>query len=271
MQTNNSKNLTLALFFSGALSLIGCQNTTNMSKAFELDSLVQKETIMLGGDTAQQRLDLSLSYVFPKGEDSLRYYLNAQMFTPDLAHLQPKELASAYFKRIQSDIIGDFVPSAERGEGLSLDEGKWETTLGNKFAYDDEHVVSCSIVQYQFTGGAHGYASETFVSFDRKSGRPINESNIFVDDYKEKLSAVIVEALMRQNGVHTPEDLENEGFFNTSEILPNNNFMITSTGLRYCFNPYEIAPYSKGTIYIDLIWDAVSTIIRPGSIVEQYI
>lgn len=109
------------------------------------------------------------------------------------------------------------------------------------------------------------------LNVDTLSKEKILEQDIFTDSYSEELGKVIRSKLMQQYRVHTLEALEQEGFFHISEILPNNNFLLSRDGLEYFFREGEIASERLGLIRVALTWDDISHLIRPSSLIEQYL
>lgn len=79
-----------------------------------------------------------------------------------------------------------------------------------------------------------------------KTGKPITEEEIFVDNYQDNLARILVDQIAKQNNVSDAKELENIGFFSVDEIFPNGNFLVDETGITYSFNEYEIAAYVVG-------------------------
>lgn len=265
----------LAVTMLCSLWLVGCRGEGQQTATpLALDSLVVTDTahIQLRSGLSTQ-LEVRLSYLYPTNADSLRYYLDAQMFSPSLAGLAPDKLVQEYLDLVRADMHQEFdaqMSDTVSDAGDEIELADWEINLSNSLVYQCDAYASFRIRNYTYTGGAHGFAGEAFYSFDRLSGRPISESDLFVEGFRPALAELIVQQLMRDKGVQTSEELEAEGFFNISEIEPNNNFLLTEQGIRYCFNPYEIAPYSSGVIQVELPWASLAGIARSGSLIEKY-
>lgn len=92
--------------------------------------------------------------------------------------------------------------------------------------------------------------------FDLSDGHVVEESELFRDDYKPLLSAMLT-SHVRDNA----EDPESIVLF-VSEVEPNGNFGISGEGVTYIYNPYDIAPYSSGTIRIFIPWKELKPILK---------
>lgn len=62
-----------------------------------------------------------------------------------------------------------------------------------------------------------------------KTGKPITEEEIFVDNYQDNLARILVDQIAKQNNVSDAKELENIGFFSVDEIFPNGNFLVDET------------------------------------------
>jgi hypothetical protein len=97
------------------------------------------------------------------------------------------------------------------------------------------------------------------------NGSVLTEEEIFVPNYQEELSAILVDKIVEQNGVKDAKELENLGFFSVDEIVPNSNFLVTEEGLTYTFNEYEIAAYAVGAINVFIPFKDLRFLIRENS------
>ena len=97
----------------------------------------------------------------------------------------------------------------------------------------------------------------------------ISEEDIFVPNYQKSLAEIMVNKLMVENDVTTPEGLVEKGFFNIEDIFPNNNFWLDDKGIHYAFNQYEIAPYVMGVIEIDIPYEDLKDILKAENVIDK--
>ena len=115
---------------------------------------------------------------------------------------------------------------------------------------------------YEYTGGAHGNRYLLIQNYDLQTGNAVSEQDLFIDDYYEPLKALLLEALIAQTDeAETKKDLRRLGY-SIADVVPNENFYVTSEGITYVYNPYEIAPYAMGCIQISLPWDSLRHLLR---------
>jgi len=148
-----------------------------------------------------------------------------------------------------------------------------EHTLSGFSLLSDKKIYVYGIERYVDMGGAHGLETRNYYNFDLKTGNLISENDLFVPDYKSKLSELlkirIVEESKEVKELKDTEpilNLEDTDYW-TDSIKPNGNFYITDEGINYVFNPYEIAPYYMGQTEVTLPYNRLKGIIKPNSIV----
>jgi hypothetical protein len=120
---------------------------------------------------------------------------------------------------------------------------------------NDERWVSLVQQGYQFTGGAHGMSWQKGFTFDTKAGRQVRLAALFVDGsaYGERLTQVV-----RREGAERKLPL-----WNFTGVGPDAAYYLTNEGLMLFYLPYEIAPYSSGTIRILVPYASLADILRP--------
>ena len=123
-------------------------------------------------------------------------------------------------------------------------------------------IWSYAIEVYEYTGGAHGYNYLLAQNYNLQTGDIVTEKDLFIDDYYEHIKTLLLNALIAQtDNAETKRDLRRMGY-SVEDVVPNENFYVTSEGIIYVYNPYEIAPYAMGRIQICLPWDSIRHLIR---------
>lgn len=267
------KRITLALS-ALALGMYGCADNggqTWQHTPLELDSVVSHELFTLGEDTLGQKLEVGIQFVYPTTDTVLSRTLAAQFFPDSLSSGKstPSELLARYIEVVYKDFAAEAmqeVPAESPYFGHN-----WCIEVSNDIVYHDRYIASNLTRRYNFVGGAHGNEQISAISIDRASGKPLMESDLFVEGYEAVLARLILTRLMAQHEVGSPQELSEYGYFDPSEIMPNNNFYLTDTELVYIFNPYDIAPYANGRIEVRIPFDLLGGLIRQGGILEHYV
>ncbi|MBU5255119.1 DUF3298 and DUF4163 domain-containing protein [Tissierella praeacuta] len=117
--------------------------------------------------------------------------------------------------------------------------GTWE--LKN----NDKGILSLTLINYAFSGGAHGLTIVKGLTFDIKNGRLYELKDLFKPDsnYIKVLSEEVEEQIEDRN-IQTLEEFKS--------IKPNQDFYIADLSLTIFFQEYEIAPYSYGILYFPI-------------------
>ena len=103
--------------------------------------------------------------------------------------------------------------------------------------YNKENILSVTMSEYSFAGGAHGMAFQYAHNIDLLSGKEIILSALFNDkaDWKSMINAYISSEIK-----YYQRDLKFEG------IKDDQNYYLSNQGLVIFFNPYEIGPWVEG-------------------------
>ncbi|MGI6719122.1 MAG: RsiV family protein [Bacteroidales bacterium] len=119
----------------------------------------------------------------------------------------------------------------------------------------NDTILTINLFVDNYEGGAHPVYVIYYKNINLKTLSYINEEDVFVEGYKEKLTEIIKKKLLEtsfkeyRNDETTEEDIKGY-FFDFDKIVPNNNFIILSDGIKYLYNFYEIAPYAAGVFEV---------------------
>ncbi|OQA21424.1 MAG: Peptidoglycan-N-acetylmuramic acid deacetylase PdaC [Actinobacteria bacterium ADurb.Bin346] len=122
---------------------------------------------------------------------------------------------------------------------------------GNRF-------LSIPFIFYYFTGGAHGNSFNVMLNYDLKNYSKIELKNIFKPgfDYVSFISDYCIEDVKSQNrqmGFEPDEKWIKEGASANEENF--RNFVLNDDELIIIFDPYEVAPYAAGSVFVKIPFD----------------
>lgn len=143
--------------------------------------------------------------------------------------------------------------------------GCWEVELHGDTVMTTPKMLFYELDHYAFTGGAHPNSFTSYHAFDAKTGEEV-EMKSFVSDSTALLH--LVETKFRELEKLTPEvNLEDAGYFlaNHRFFIPA-NYVFTSEGVLFYYNPYEIAAYARGVIEFTIPYDELKGIIRKDAV-----
>jgi hypothetical protein len=117
-------------------------------------------------------------------------------------------------------------------------------------------VAVISRERESYTGGAHGMRNRDYYVFSLPDTRRLTLTDIIRDEAKPALDDLVEEALRNYMEIPSWIPLSEGGFFEDS-VDRLEDFFLSSQGLGFQWDPYEIAPYSIGIIEIVLPYDQV--------------
>ncbi|NLW25592.1 MAG: DUF3298 and DUF4163 domain-containing protein [Clostridia bacterium] len=106
-------------------------------------------------------------------------------------------------------------------------------------------ILSLSIINYAFSGGAHGMTYIKSLTFNVRTGRVYKLADLFIrgSDYVERLSE-IVKRQIEERDIPVINEFES--------IDPKQDFYISDKALVLYFQLYELTPYAYGFPYFPI-------------------
>ena len=244
----------LALLLIGILAT-GCDTGTKKASenSITFDSISVEKTYHLLDNPDNPNCNLEIKFVYPRKYSDKEVLKNLQRqfvssyFGENYEQLSPEEAVRKYtddYLAAYKDLEEDY--KAEVAKSDETPVGSWFSYYemsSDDIAFNQDDIISYTVSFENYTGGAHGAHSYNNHVVNLKTGKPITEEEIFVDNYQDNLARILVDQIAKQNNVSDAKELENIGFFSVDEIFPNGNFLVDETGITYSFNEYEIAAY----------------------------
>ena len=112
-----------------------------------------------------------------------------------------------------------------------------------------------------YEGGAHGINQHLTMNFEQSTGRQLMLADVFVPGYERQLSSILQKALCEYVGVGNVKELKNHGYLYSMDMFPSENFILGQEAITFIYNPYEIAPYEKGSIELTLSYSVLDDIL----------
>jgi hypothetical protein len=144
-------------------------------------------------------------------------------------------------------------------------ESDWWDKSSMKIQYNQNGLLSYTITTDQFVGGDRVNVNLQSSIIDLKTGEKIYEDDLFSEDAIPLIHQMILKKLEVRNQVETPEELEQIGYCDISEIGLYKNLYLTPKGVTYTYNAYEIGSYDLGTIEVCLSFEDLKDLIAPSS------
>ncbi len=267
----------LCVLFFLSFMITGCKPGTKKTAEnnIQFDSISVDRTYHLLENPDNPNCNLQISFTFPVKYSNKEILQKIQKqfvlscFGDTYENATPQEAIERYTQDYLSaykDLETDFKQELEKDKNQPV--ASWFSyyeMASNDIVYNENDIISYTVNMESYTGGAHGSHSHMNHVLNLKTGEPVTEEDIFVENFQDNLSQIIVDKITKQNNAENPKELENAGFFSIEEIFPNGNFLIDSTGITYTFNEYEIAAYVVGTINVHLPFDEIKHLLKKES------
>ena len=272
----------LALLLIGILAT-GCDTGTKKASenSITFDSISVEKTYHLLDNPDNPNCNLEIKFVYPRKYSDKEVLKNLQRqfvssyFGENYEQLSPEEAVRKYtddYLAAYKDLEEDY--KAEVAKSDETPVGSWFSYYemsSDDIAFNQDDIISYTVSFENYTGGAHGAHSYNNHVVNLKTGKPITEEEIFVDNYQDNLARILVDQIAKQNNVSDAKELENIGFFSVDEIFPNGNFLVDETGITYSFNEYGIAAYVVGVTNVHLPYKEIRYLLRDDSPISQLI
>lgn len=211
---------------------------------------------------------VSVSLEYPVGgvSDSVKVAMNEAIVTgvfgPKYAGMEIRDAVGKWAQGVVADYRStnlEFVNDmkAEGEDFYTSGILSWVDDIEGAFSGKYKDIVSYTVNEYIYTGGAHGSSGESSVNMDMKTGKRVTEEDLLVDGYKDGLAALLTAHLHDS----LPDQEAYDGLF-IKDIVPNGNFKVSELGLTYVYGQYEIGPYALGIIEVTVPWDELSDLLR---------
>lgn len=139
----------------------------------------------------------------------------------------------------------------------------WQLETSADTLHVNAALLGVKVNTFAYTGGAHPLSNVSFYTFERKTGRSLNLSDIVSDT--TALLTIVEKAFRQQQKIAPTANLEEAGYFlrDGHFFLPANIGM-DRNGLLVYYNPYEIAAYAVGPVEVLVPYEKLNGILREG-------
>lgn len=166
--------------------------------------------------------------------------------------------AKKFFDSISRD--GDEAP--EQSEDL------YSADFYSVYCYIPDSYVTYLCYSYSYTGGAHGMYNIRLVTYSFGDKAPVTLDTLFKPGTDSDVRELIIESMAadpayaRSHNITTVAGVKTElAAMNIAE-LPLTQPALLPEGIVFCYQPYDIGPYSDGAYQFVVPWAAVEPYLR---------
>ena len=179
------------------------------------------------------------------------------------------------------DYVAEFESQIETMNSNRLQMPGWDFkstgSIQMNYAYATKEAVSICMSKNLFPmGGAHGDYKQSSVTFDLTTGERLKLSDLLNPDnvdaaknLKKLVSAQLNQEQSGMAGMFMTADEAAEKFI-LAKDSEDENWTLTEDGLRFHFQPYEIAPYAGGIIQVTVPYRKLSEVIQEKYLPEEH-
>jgi hypothetical protein len=153
-----------------------------------------------------------------------------------------RALARDYFDGYQRDLLVDTTKPSDAESAMH----NWTTESRATVLMNEKQWLVIRCLTADYTGGAHGNHGSSFLVLDRKGERSWTLTDIIADT--AMLTPFLTTAAADRWRVSADAPLSDRLLVETVPLTT--NFYLTSTGLGFVYNPYEIASYADGEVHL---------------------
>lgn len=291
------KNITFIPLFLIPVFIFSACNTKKSNIAQDndvvFDTLYLSQQMFLDNDPSKSSCNLEIRLVYPVASKKLNIdtltnlwtsCIFGQSYTAMSLQQAAKSYIDTYFQRYRQD-AKDYRENSFNKDPLSaLTDGSYSQseedenesqsefysyyeTLTDTVTFNQNDLISLQVRRVSNKGGSESY--ETFRNFviDLKTGNILSEKDIFIEGYEPQLRRIIINKLLKQNGVNDISELEQLGYFGVNEIVPNRNFLVDAKGITFIFNKGEYSAYLISAPVIFIPYEEIRHLLRENTTV----
>jgi hypothetical protein len=201
------------------------------------------------------RLEIALSLMRPDYTKVRNDYLNNLLYSTDSVESYKDRVVEE--QREKSRNLAATINSSERYDM------RYAEKINVINAHEDGVVIERTHETY--LGGAHGMETIQYYVVDLGGLRQVRVDDIFGNFQGDDVRRLVYAELRKSNGFRRNQPLS-QGIFDKDEPELSFNFFLTQEGFGLHWDPYQIAPYSAGSIEIILPWDSIRPLMLHSGI-----
>ena len=271
----------LAIVLSVCSIYTSCDNKAAKTGKFEFDRIQINKTAHLFGDTTKPgtNIIIDFSYISKSSDNTLKDSLNAYIlsacfgdkYTGEDIREVPESYAQNYISEYRQDLEPMFLEDQKYKDNSEYIASWYSYYKGleSQVEFYEKDLLVYRIDFNEYTGGAHGMYTSTFINFDLKNLYQLILDDIFVGDYQDTLSDLLWNQLATDQKVQTRAELEDMGYGSTGDLIPTENFYLSKEGITFYYNVYELTPYAMGAVEIKLPFETIEPILKENNIIKQ--
>ncbi len=224
--------------------------------------LIRKEKTY--GNCHDDKMCASFTLIYPQMKKSPHQdKINKQILNALLTHYTERQSS----KMLSLDaLIDDFISRyKEEEKNFANNDSKtrpsWNHYNEVLVVFNAHNIVSLQFKAYISESGAKPYEMIEYENFDMTNGQILKLDNLFIKDYKARLTVIAEDVLRRYYGFAPNQPMKGFTFKNGVFEL-NDNFTVNKKGIMFRYNPYEIGSYSMGSPQVFIPFEQIKHLVN---------
>lgn len=202
--------------------------------------------------------------------DSVNNFIRQKLYSPLIGDRQANGI---------NDLLAPYFEAYKQAQAEDLKNGENHTSAwfySRYFTIQENTPRMFTLVHTEksFAGGAHPNHFTNYYHFNPATGGRITADNIFKPGYQAAITKMAEKKFLWKMQLTAGSNLEEQGFwFKDNKFVLPANFYITENGIKFFFNPYEVAAYAVGKIEMSFTFKEVESWLRdefnPAKIEEK--
>lgn len=126
---------------------------------------------------------------------------------------------------------------------------------------EGEELIQYRITQRYHEGGTAPYEETVYLNFDARSGALLTGDSLFRKGSRIELEALLLQELEKEQDAVSLDELRKKGFLRLTPMYVTENFLLEEEGIRFHYQPAELASYEKGAVEIHLTYKKLKHIL----------
>ena len=141
-------------------------------------------------------------------------------------------------------------------------EDVYEMDISCSITTNDKNILSVDVSNSGYTGGAHPNSWVKIYNFDLRNGNEIKLNDFLIEGGEQQLASIAEDAFEKAYG-------KDEWDYEQDKFPLAMNFNISTGGLYFIYNAYEIGSYAMGAPDVYIPYKDIKHLIKPNSIVAE--
>lgn len=278
MKKSNELFLKTMGLASALMLFQGCTEQ-KAEQALGTETLTCDTTVFLKDDVKSSpscKINYSLAFFkMRQATDSIALKSNAQLIRAIEEGMPATQNPQEFVRHLKDTLITNYRQDLEGLYEYDLRNGLKDHELPGWYNYEyginstltegKDHVWNYKVSHFAYTGGAHPNSYQKWINLTDQ-GEVLTKEQVFLHNTEAAVCELILKELIRTAGervetdtITSIEGLQEYGILQMNGLYLPDNFLLEKEGIRFLYNPYDIAPYALGDFELLVPYQELNT------------